>query len=433
MASYDEPLSPSQPPRSDAGSLRLPVLGGDDASVPAGSILAGARPAACPSLYIHVPFCFHKCHYCDFYSIVDTRDRQGPYTARLLEELEALARWAASPLETVFIGGGTPSLLAPSLWVRLLDRLDDLFDVRSIAERGGEFTVECNPETVTEELADTLVAGGVTRVSMGAQSFNQAHLQTLERRHDPANVAVALDRLRRAGIARHSIDLIFGIPGQTMNDWLTDLDLACSLGTGHLSCYGLTYEHGTAMMARLERGDFEPLDHDLEADMFDATVERLARHGMRRYELSNFAAPGEECRHNLVYWRQGNWLAAGPSASGHVDGLRWKNRPRLDDYLRETPDRTSLVVDAEAPDATRNLVEALMTGLRLSEGVDAAGMLARAGAIDRRRQERLSDWSKAMRSRGMLEADAIRWRLSPAGMRLANQAILEAAEAIDPS
>ena len=433
MPSYDEPVPSPPPPPTSSTSRPLQLLGGEQTPVHAGHALKTALPAAASSLYIHVPFCFHKCHYCDFYSIVDTRDRQAPFVKRLEEELEALGPWGRRPLETVFVGGGTPSLLSPPLWASLLQRLDDLFDTRSMGARGGEFTVECNPETVTDELADTLIAGGITRVSMGAQSFNPAHLRTLERWHDPANVAIALDRARRAGIRRQSIDLIFGIPGQTMADWLSDLDTACSLGTEHLSCYGLTYEQGTAMKARLDRGDFEPMDHDLEADMFDATVERLERHGMHRYELSNFARQGAECRHNLVYWRQGNWLAAGPSASGHVDGLRWKNRPRLDDYLRETPDRTSLLADAEPPDPVRNLVEAMMTGLRLAEGVDAGIMLDRAGAIDGSRRERLSNWSKAMRSRGMLEADDDRWRLSAAGLRLTNQAILEAAEAIDPS
>lgn len=399
----------------------------------AGDVLAPVRRSAAASLYVHVPFCFHKCHYCDFYSIVDTRDRQEPFVRRLESELEALAPWARRPLDTVFFGGGTPSLLSPVLWRGLLRRLDDLFGTASMAERGGEFTVECNPETVTDELAATLADGGVTRVSMGAQSFHAAHLQTLERWHDPANVAVALERVRRAGIARQSIDLIFGIPGQTMDEWLKDLDIACSLATEHLSCYGLTYEQGTAMNARLERGDFEPIDHDLEADMFDATVERLERRGLRRYELSNFARAGAECRHNLVYWRQGNWLAAGPSASGHLDGLRWKNRPRLDDYLQDTRDRTALIADAESPDPVRNLVEAMMTGLRLAEGVDARVMLANAAAIDDGRHDRLRSWAAAMRDGGMLDDADDRWRLTTTGMRLANRAILEAAEAIDPS
>ncbi len=425
--------SPTPPPHASSASRSLPVLSGGDGTQPAGRVLASTRRHAAASLYIHVPFCFHKCHYCDFYSIVDTRDRQEPFVHRLEHELEALSPWVRRPLDTLFVGGGTPSLLSPSLWRRLLRRLDELFGTASMAGRGGEFTVECNPETVTDDLAAALAAGGVTRVSMGAQSFHPGHLKTLERWHDPANVPLALERMRQAGIVRQSIDLIFGIPGQTMDEWLQDLEIACSLGTEHLSCYGLTYEQGTAMNARLERGDFQPIDHDLEADMFDATVERLGRHGLRRYELSNFARPGAECRHNLVYWRQGNWIAAGPSASGHVDGLRWKNRPRLDDYLQDTPDRTALIADAETPDPVRNLVEAMMTGLRLAEGVDARAMLSFAAAIDDRRRDRLASWATRLGERGMLEAADDRWRLTPTGMRLANQAILEAAEAIDPS
>ncbi|MCX5690466.1 MAG: radical SAM family heme chaperone HemW [Planctomycetota bacterium] len=431
---------PRPEPESRTLEVVLQQLGspGVASRVDASAALATAPKASATSLYIHVPFCFHKCHYCDFYSIVDPRDRQEPFTTRLITELDALAPWANSQLQTVFIGGGTPSLLAPRLWTRLLEHLDRLFATRTISTRrggageGGEFTVECNPETMTPELADILVAGGVSRVSMGAQSFNPAHLKTLERWHDPANVPKALEMTRRAGITRDSIDLIFGIPGQSMADWLSDLQTACDLGTQHLSCYGLTYEQGTAMTARLRKGEFTPADEDLEADMFDATVEFLAARGLRRYELSNFAMPGAECRHNLVYWRQGNWLAAGPAASGHIDGLRWKNTPRLDDYLGSSNTAFAPICEAESPKPRRNLVELLMTGLRLSEGLDARRVLAHADAIDAQCAPRLLAWALAQEQAGLLTTLNDRWCLTPDGMRITNTVILAAAEAVDP-
>jgi len=334
------------------------------------------------SLYIHVPFCFHKCHYCDFYSFVDSRDRQEDFLQALLTELRALAP-AARALKTIFVGGGTPSLLRPDLWDRLLRELSSLFD---LSEKP-EFTVECNPETVTAELAAVLAAGGVNRVSVGAQSFHMKHLKTLERWHDPVNVERSLAHARDAGIARRSVDLIFGIPGQSLDEWQSDLETALGLlggeGVEHLSCYALTYELGTAMTKKVELGRVAPIDEDIEVDMQLLTWDLLTSRGFDRYEVSNFARPGAECRHNMAYWRQEQWLAAGPSASGHAAGHRWKNIPRLTDWMRsiERCGGWSEVVDLEAPDSGRALAEWIMTGLRLREGLDLEELTGRAEAL----------------------------------------------------
>jgi oxygen-independent coproporphyrinogen-3 oxidase len=364
----------------------IPVLG--QRRVSAGVALRAAPPPRdggrpVRSLYIHVPFCFHKCHYCDFYSIVDTRDRQDVFVARLERELEALAPWASgAALETIFVGGGTPSLLAPSLWERLLASLGRRFDLSRMGlGGGGEFTVECNPETVTAELMGALVAGGVNRVSIGAQSFDPRHLKTLERWHNPENVGRALETARTAGIRRQNVDLIFGIPGQTLEEWASDLDRALALGTTHLSCYNLTYEPNTAMTARLKRGEFAPADEDVEVEMYAHTLDRLRAAGIDRYEVSNYARPGQEARHNLAYWRQEQWLAAGPAASAHVGGHRWKNVPRLDDYLSFDDEGFAPMMDHEAPDARRALAERIMTGLRLAEGLDSAEVMSRAAGL----------------------------------------------------
>ncbi|QOJ00729.1 MAG: radical SAM family heme chaperone HemW [Phycisphaeraceae bacterium] len=398
---------------------------------------AGRTPPA--SLYIHVPFCFHKCHYCDFYSIVDTQDRQGPFVKRLVQEFEALGRLCGGPaLETIFVGGGTPSLLRPDLWEELLASLRRSFDLSpmkpgSAGDGGGgegEFTVECNPETVTPGLMSVLAGGGVNRVSMGAQSFHADHLRTLERWHDPENVPRALEAARVAGIGRASIDLIFGVPGQTLGDWERDLERALSLGTGHLSCYGLTYEPGTAMTARLGRGEFSPADEEVETGMFLATVERLSAAGMPRYEVSNFARPGEACRHNMVYWRQGDWLAAGPSASAHLAGRRWKNIPRLGDYLAESPDGLAGVTDHEAPDAARNLIERIMTGLRLTEGLDGAWVLASAERARPGSASRLEAGVAELREAGVMGPGS-RWNLTDAGFLVVNRAIVRLMECFD--
>ncbi len=335
-------------------------------------------------LYIHIPFCFHKCHYCDFYSLVDTRNRQQPFTDRLCKELAALAPLTKNqPLRTIFIGGGTPTLLQPALWTQLLRTLDHHFNLEAIHADNAEFSVECNPETATPELFDTLRAGSVNRLSIGAQSFNPRHLKALERWHDPASVPRAVTLAQAAGIKRTSIDLIFAIPSQTLPEWDADLTTALSLGTTHLSCYALTYEPNTAMTARLKRGEFTPTDDDLEADMYEHTLKRCANAGLRRYEVSNFATPTHECAHNLAYWNQSSWLAAGPSASSHLldpqgGGWRWKNQPRLDDYLHHNDNGHPRAIDLEPPDPKRLLAERLMTGVRLREGIDLDQLLETA-------------------------------------------------------
>lgn len=384
----------------------------------AAEVFRAVAPAAAQarSLYIHVPFCFHKCHYCDFYSIVDRQDRQAPFVTRLLRELAAISPWAGG-LETLFVGGGTPSLLRVDLWERLLAGLHERFELAP----GSEFTVECNPETVTPELMRTLASGGVNRVSIGAQSFEALHLKTLERRHDPANVARAVALARDAGIARQSVDLIFGVPGQTVGEWQRDLAAALALGTTHLSCYDLTYEPATGLTARRDRGEVTPADEDDEVEMYAATLRATRAAGLTRYEVSNYARPGDECRHNLAYWRQEQWLAAGPSASGHLAGRRWKNTPRLDDYLSLDDDGFAPIADHEPPDPARALRERIMTGLRLAEGLDSARLLTDAQATCGEKVVSALQWSaRAHELNGNLSTGSCRWRLTDAGFLLAD-------------
>lgn len=371
---------------------------------------------------MHVPFCSHKCHYCDFYSIVDTQDRQEAFTARLIREIGAIGPLAGR-LETVFVGGGTPSMLRPDLWQRVLGALDDRFDLGSIRDGSGEFSIECNPETVTSELMDVLAAGGVNRISMGAQSFDRRHLATLERRHDPDRLPEACAMIRRAGIRRLSVDLISAVPGQTIEDWDRDLSMALSLGTEHLSAYTLTYEPGTAMTARLGRGEFVKTSEDLEADMYEHTVARMRREGFDRYEVSNYAMPGAECAHNMAYWRQDDWLAVGPGASAHAGGWRWKNTPRLDDYLSKDDGGFAPICELEEPSLSRSLMDRMMTGIRLREGVDGARALRDAAELGRR-----DEMSAAVRScvdAGWLADASGRWTLTEDGFLFADRVAAE--------
>jgi oxygen-independent coproporphyrinogen III oxidase len=408
-------------------------------------------------LYIHTPFCSHKCHYCDFYSFVDSKDQQGDFVRRLIAELAALGPLSRGvPLQTIFVGGGTPSLLRVDLWQKVLEALDTHFDL-SLIRAGGvstpqesgaesfgwpasEFTVECNPESTTRELLDVLKAHGVNRVSMGAQSFNPKHLKTLERLHNPQRVPIALDLCNAAGIPRTSMDLIYAVPGQTIADWQDDLQQALALGTTHLSCYNLTYEPNTQMTNRLGRGEFVPIDEDLEADMFSLTGQMLASKGLERYEVSNYAIKGHESRHNLAYWCQEQWLAAGPSASGHLHagldhragGYRFKNVGNLTTYLQgplqgaqrgaqrgaprgaQSPGHGSgpaPVSDVEFPDARRALRERLMTGVRLAVGIHATKLMADVQYVAPECCAVLEAKVQDLASDELLEVANDRWRL----------------------
>lgn len=386
----------------------------------ADAILRCSLPASVASLYVHVPFCNHKCHYCDFYSLVDNQGRFEAFTTRLIRELAALSPFAG-PLRSIFIGGGTPTLLPIACWDKLLACLHQRFQVSTDTE----FTVECNPETADLTLFEVLVQGGVNRMSLGAQSFHRQHLATLDRIHHPESLPKALDLARTAGITRCSVDLIYAIPGQTLDEWHADLQQAIDLGTDHLSCYNLTYEPRTALTARLERGLVKPIEEDLEVAMFERAGTLLQNAGFVRYEVSNYARPGQECRHNLAYWRQEQWLAAGPSASGHAAGLRWKNTPHLDTYLSHEAHGFAPVIDIEEPDEARALRERIMTGLRLREGLDSDEVRAHIERICPEKRRDFECIVKDLRRRGWLVQDESVFRLSARGILFADGAASE--------
>lgn len=384
-----------------------PVLSADRLPIASGSAIHGA--------YIHVPFCFHKCHYCDFYSFVESRGREPAFLRRLIQELGAFRERFNVEVDTIFIGGGTPTLLSVELWRELLASLHCFLPLRD----GGEFTVEANPETVTSELAAMLAAGGVNRISIGAQSFDPVHLKTLERWHDPRNVGRSVELMRSAGIRNLNLDLIFGIPGQTIGEWEADLESALSLEPDHMSCYSLMYEPNTPLTQKLKAGAIQRVDEDLEASMYERTMDTLATHGFEHYEISNWARPGARCRHNLTYWENRNWWAFGPSASGHVDGVRWKSVPRLADYLDSTP--WPRVVDVEQLDEDGRIGEELMLRLRLLDGISCCELEALL-ACGKRSGVRSTSVERHMKS-GLLERADGRVRLTRRGLLLADSVL----------
>jgi len=324
-------------------------------------------------IYVALPFCRSHCHYCSNPAGRYTEDRAGRYLDRVRDDLEAAAPdWAGHTIETVFLGGGTPTLYPPEALSRLLDTLARRFRL----DPDAEVTTEANPETVHPEAAAAWAGMGINRVSIGAQSFLPRHLKALGRTHTPEAVERAVDAVRGAGIHDLSLDLIFALPGQTDAEWAADLERALSLGPDHLSAYGLTPEDGTPLGDRVAAGRVALPDAATYARLYGLAVDRLAAAGYARYEVSNFARPGRACRHNLGYWRGGDYLGVGAGAASHRAGRRTLPVEDVDAYL----DGPGPPDHAEALSPVERAVEMAIFGLRTAEGVDFAAIRARAGA-----------------------------------------------------
>lgn len=385
------------------------------ASLKPGLRVTDVPAAVSPGLYVHVPFCFHKCHYCDFYSITrQTPDRMARFVDLILAEAD---KWVRSSVriepETVFFGGGTPSLLPLVEMRRLLRGLRERFDF----SRLNEWTVEVNPATAALDYCEMLREAGVDRLSFGAQSFDPTELKLLERHHDPEDVPRSVDIARRAGFSRINLDLIYAIPRQDLASWSRSLEAAVGLGTPHLSCYGLTYEPNTAMTVRKRLGHFQAAEDSLELSMLRHARQRLAREGMTAYEISNYAIPGEPCRHNLLYWTGGNYIGLGPSAASHVEGWRWKNRPHLGEWERAVAAGELPAADLERLSPEQRRGEWVMLRLRLADGVDFAAYADRWG-VDAR-SEYAAELAHLSRL-GLVEISDGRFALSDAGLAVAD-------------
>lgn len=340
--------------------------------------IADLPPANVDALYVHIPFCFHKCHYCDFYSITrQTPARMENFVDLILSEAD---RWTAGAgptprFQTVFFGGGTPSLLPLASMRRLLKGLRTRFDLSGLCE----WTVEINPATAEAEYCRMLRGEGVDRISFGAQSFDRSELAILERHHDPDDVERSIGIARAAGFNRLNVDLIYAIPGQDLHSWERSLERALALQTPHVSCYNLTYEPNTPMAVRKRLGQFTPVAEDVELAMFHHARRRLTAAGRPAYEISNYALPGEECRHNLIYWTGGNYIGLGPSAASHVSGWRWRNRPHLGEWEQAVGAGALPAIDVEHLTAVRRAGELAMLMLRLSGGINYADFSERTG------------------------------------------------------
>ena len=338
------------------------------------------------SAYLHVPFCRVRCGYCDFNTYTSSELRgatQEDYATTLVAEID-LARRVLSdagglrPMDTVFFGGGTPTLLPAGDLARMLTAATDAFGLRE----GAEVTVEANPDTVTPDVTKTLVDAGVTRLSIGMQSAIPHVLATLDRTHEPSNVRTAVEAARDAGLAV-SVDLIYGAPGESLADWEASLDAALALAPDHISAYALIIEDGTKLARQIRRGEVPTPDDDLQADMYELADRRLADAGFEWYEVSNWArsstgsgtdstasgAADNRSRHNLAYWRGTDWWGFGPGAHSHVAGLRWWNVKHPAAYAQRLAAAASPSAGTERPDEQSRMLERVLLRSRIREGI----------------------------------------------------------------
>ena len=319
-------------------------------------------------LYVHVPFCLTRCGYCDFNAYAGLDHLAGRYVRALRSEAELAAPdWRGARFRSVFFGGGTPTTRPSAELVDVIDHLRGAFEFVGASE----VTVEANPDTVDRSSLAALLDGGVTRLSMGAQSFDPAVLRALQRVHDGASVRRAFDDARAAGFRDINLDLIFGAEGETRASWRGTLEATVALGPEHVSAYALTIEPATPLGRAVASGAAQPPDPDLQADMFAAACDVLGAAGYVHYEVSNWARPGHECAHNLGYWRHRPYLGLGAGAHSARDGRRWWNVRPPEQYL-------ALVESGRAPTGGEERLgpedlrlESVFLGLRTSEGVPA--------------------------------------------------------------
>jgi oxygen-independent coproporphyrinogen-3 oxidase len=377
-------------------------------------------------IYVHIPFCSHICPYCDFNTYAGQSGRIPTYVEAIRRET---AFWGhqfdGRAAGSIFIGGGTPSLLAPNQIESVVAACKSVFDVLP----GAEVTIEANPNNLDECYCAGLLASGVNRLSIGAQTLDRRGLRVLGRMHEATNVADAVAAARRAGFDNVSLDFIYGWPGQSIDQWRSDLNLILAGDVGgrppdHLSLYGLIVEPGTPMAEAVHRGILTPLDDDTAADFYELAMSMLAGAGWLHYEIANWASsPQTVSRHNAIYWRNGDYAGIGAGAHGHVRNRRTMNQPSPGRYVAALERNESAVTNVEILDDRTAMGETMMLGLRLLEdGVSPPSFAQRHGVslIDQ-----FGPQLARLTSMGLLEADEARVRLTTRGVLLANSVCAE--------
>lgn len=361
--------------------------------------------------YIHVPFCTHRCGYCNFALVANRLDLVENYLEAVACELRSQLV-EPQPVDTLYYGGGTPSQLGRDGFKRLASITGHWHPVQG----DYEWTVEVNPADMHAPLAEALADCGVSRISLGAQSFRSQKLKLLERDHTAYDIVRSVELATQHGMAV-AIDLMFAVPGETFGQWRDDVQQALSLDPDHLSVYGLTFEKGTTYWSRRMRGELQELDDQLQRDMYVYAIEQLSVAGLQHYEVSNFAKPGKRSRHNETYWRGDPYYAAGPGAARYVRGVRETNHRSTTTYLRRVLAGESPVAERESLDAESSARERLVFGLRRLEGVDRRAFIeATQYEID----QLVGNAVAKFVDQGMLEDDGHIIRLSHKGLLLSD-------------
>jgi len=323
-------------------------------------------------IYLHYPFCESICPYCDFYSILADAEKSSKFIDAVISDSnkEADSAFGSFIYDTIYFGGGTPSLMNPDNLNRPLENLHNNFNI----EKEIEITVECNPSSLKEEKVKDYLKIGINRISLGIQSFNVAHLKTLGRLHTPEKAIETYHIMRDSGFKNASLDLIYGIPDQTTADWESDLKTAIDLAPEHISAYNLIIESGTEFGELYKQNRLNLPSDEEQLQMYYMLNEYLIKAGYRRYEISNFSKPGFECRHNLKYWTGKPYLGLGPSAVSFDGKVRRKKRADIENYLRYARKGNDSPVETEIIDRETALKESIISGLRLTEGISLANL-----------------------------------------------------------
>jgi oxygen-independent coproporphyrinogen-3 oxidase len=363
--------------------------------------------------YVHIPFCAHHCGYCDFAVATGTDESIDAYLDALEAELATLR--TPQPVRTLFLGGGTPTHPEPAQLLRLCGMLRRWLPL----EPGGEFSIEANPESLTAQKVDLLAEAGVNRVSLGAQSFHPHLLRSLERAHSAEEIPRAVERVR-GRIAQVSLDLIFAVPGQSLEEWQNDLERALALRPDHLSTYGLTFETGTPLWKRRRRGEIRQVEEGEELEMYQVAIDTLERAGFEHYEISNFARPGCRSRHNQVYWANEAYFGFGMGAARYVRGRREVNTRDLRGYIRKALAGEPTTFQSEELAPEERARETMAVQLRRSDGIDRSTFRMQTGhELD----EVAGPALEMLREQGLLADDGRHVRLTRAGKYVADAVI----------
>jgi putative oxygen-independent coproporphyrinogen III oxidase len=345
-----------------------------DGALPPASLHGLGAPGRPFGMYVHVPYCAHRCGYCDYNTYIPGEAAPVGYATAVREELEFARRVlgdAVPPAQTVFLGGGTPTLLPPSELAGILDAIREHVGIAD----GAEITTEANPESVDPVALAALREAGFTRISIGMQSAAPHVLETLDRHHTPGRAVAAAHEARAAGFEHVSIDLIYGTPGETAEDWRLSLETALEGEPDHVSAYSLIVEPGTKLAAQVRRGELPAPDDDVLADRFETTERVLTAAGLGWYEVANFArTDADRCHHNMGYWAGGDWWGVGPGAHSHVGGVRWWNVLHPTRWMAALEEGRSPAAGREQPDADAARLEHVMLAVRLREGLDLAAL-----------------------------------------------------------